>query len=123
MTASLTALTGNAAHQVSAIKLCVGNSGPNSSSTASHAADTLAVVEYAGPCTLAPTTQQHGPSQSVCSAFLADCQVTQMHAVTVQVGLHKAGRGGDIVQETRLWDEFKLMTYTMRKKEGLADYR
>jgi aspartyl-tRNA(Asn)/glutamyl-tRNA(Gln) amidotransferase subunit B len=39
------------------------------------------------------------------------------------VSLIKAGRGSEIVQETRLWDEFKLVTYTMRKKEGLADYR
>lgn len=27
------------------------------------------------------------------------------------------------MQETRLWDEIKLVTTTMRKKEGLADYR
>lgn len=40
-----------------------------------------------------------------------------------QVGLIKAGKAQEIVQETRLWDEFKLVTYTMRKKEGLADYR
>jgi len=40
-----------------------------------------------------------------------------------QVALIRAGRGGEVVQETRLWDEFKLVTYSMRKKEGLADYR
>ncbi|GIL57448.1 hypothetical protein Vafri_12668 [Volvox africanus] len=40
-----------------------------------------------------------------------------------QVSLLRAGRGSDIVQETRLWDEIKLVTNTMRKKEGLADYR
>lgn len=40
-----------------------------------------------------------------------------------QVGLILAGRGSEIVTETRLWDENKLVTYTMRKKEGLADYR
>mmetsp|Transcript_26047 Transcript_26047/g.56856 ORF Transcript_26047/g.56856 Transcript_26047/m.56856 type:complete len:566 (-) Transcript_26047:22-1719(-) len=40
-----------------------------------------------------------------------------------QVGLIKAGKGADVVQETRLWDEFKLVTISMRKKEGLADYR
>ncbi|CAG9461481.1 unnamed protein product [Pedinophyceae sp. YPF-701] len=40
-----------------------------------------------------------------------------------QVGLHEEGRAADIVQETRLWDEGKSMTYSMRKKEGLADYR
>ncbi|GLC45258.1 hypothetical protein PLESTB_000719600 [Pleodorina starrii] len=40
-----------------------------------------------------------------------------------QVSLNRAGRGSEIVQETRLWDEIKLVTNTMRKKEGLADYR
>lgn len=40
-----------------------------------------------------------------------------------QVGLLRDGRGEEIVQETRLWDEGKQMTYTMRRKEGLADYR
>ncbi|KAG2492249.1 hypothetical protein HYH03_009491 [Edaphochlamys debaryana] len=40
-----------------------------------------------------------------------------------QVALIKAGRGSEIVMETRLWDEIKLVTKTMRKKEGLADYR
>lgn len=28
-----------------------------------------------------------------------------------------------MVQETRLWDEGRLCTYSMRRKEGLADYR
>lgn len=28
-----------------------------------------------------------------------------------------------MVQETRLFDEAKQVTFTMRKKEGLADYR
>ena len=27
------------------------------------------------------------------------------------------------MQETRLWDEAKQVTQSMRKKEGLADYR
>lgn len=37
--------------------------------------------------------------------------------------LLEAERGCDIVQETRLWDEGRQCTYSMRKKEGLADYR
>lgn len=32
-----------------------------------------------------------------------------------QSELLDAGRGSEIVQETRLWDENKLCTYTMRK--------
>ena len=40
-----------------------------------------------------------------------------------QVGLIEDGREADIVQETRLFDEAKGVTFTMRKKEGLADYR
>lgn len=35
-----------------------------------------------------------------------------------QVGLHRAGRGKDIVQETRLFDESTLQTFSMRVKEG-----
>ena len=35
----------------------------------------------------------------------------------------KEGKRDEIVQETRLWDESSAVTYTMRKKEGLADYR
>jgi len=40
-----------------------------------------------------------------------------------QTALLREGRGDEIVQETRLWDEGELCTYTMRRKEGLADYR
>eukprot|EP00887_Chlorella_sp_A99_P006179 scaffold3.g6179.t1 len=41
-----------------------------------------------------------------------------------QVAALEAGRGEeDVVQETRLWDEGCACTYSMRRKEGLADYR
>ena len=41
-----------------------------------------------------------------------------------QVAALQAGRGEEeVVQETRLWDEGRLCTYSMRRKEGLADYR
>jgi len=40
-----------------------------------------------------------------------------------QLALLKEGRASEIVQETRLWDENKQVTKSMRKKEGLADYR
>ena len=41
----------------------------------------------------------------------------------LQVELIEEGRIRDITQETRLYDEGKQITYTMRSKEGLADYR
>ena len=40
-----------------------------------------------------------------------------------QVQLVQEGREAEVVQETRLFDEAKQVTFTMRKKEGLADYR
>eukprot|EP00878_Enallax_costatus_P033632 GHUV01037170.1.p1 GENE.GHUV01037170.1~~GHUV01037170.1.p1 ORF type:complete len:307 (+),score=142.84 GHUV01037170.1:463-1383(+) len=40
-----------------------------------------------------------------------------------QVALLQAGRGQEVVQETRLWDESRQETTSMRTKEGLADYR
>lgn len=40
-----------------------------------------------------------------------------------QVQLHCQGKEDQIVQETRLWEEGAQKTVTMRKKEGLADYR
>jgi aspartyl-tRNA(Asn)/glutamyl-tRNA(Gln) amidotransferase subunit B len=40
-----------------------------------------------------------------------------------QAALLESGRGSEIVQETRLWDESKSETVAMRRKEGLADYR
>jgi aspartyl-tRNA(Asn)/glutamyl-tRNA(Gln) amidotransferase subunit B len=44
--------------------------------------------------------------------------------VARQAGAIRAGRGAaEVVQETRLWDEGRQETRTMRVKEGLADYR
>lgn len=42
--------------------------------------------------------------------------------VVLQVSLLEAGKEGNIM-EPRLFDEGKQITYSMRKKEGLADYR
>ncbi len=39
------------------------------------------------------------------------------------IELLEAGRGDEITQETRGWDEVKQSTFSQRKKEGLADYR
>ena len=41
----------------------------------------------------------------------------------MQVGLIEDAKAEQVVQETRLWDESKQVTISMRKKEGLADYR
>ncbi|KAF9610942.1 hypothetical protein IFM89_025851 [Coptis chinensis] len=43
--------------------------------------------------------------------------------ISRQVLLHSQGQEDQIVQETRLWEEGAQKTVTMRKKEGLADYR
>ncbi|KAJ8763927.1 hypothetical protein K2173_003709 [Erythroxylum novogranatense] len=43
--------------------------------------------------------------------------------ISRQVHLHSQGQGDSIIQETRLWEEGAQRTVTMRKKEGLADYR
>ncbi|KAF5742853.1 putative Aspartyl/glutamyl-tRNA(Asn/Gln) amidotransferase subunit B [Tripterygium wilfordii] len=43
--------------------------------------------------------------------------------ISRQTVLHSQGQGDQIVQETRLWEEGAQKTVTMRKKEGLADYR
>lgn len=43
--------------------------------------------------------------------------------ISRQVQLHSQGQEDQIVQETRLWEEGSQRTITMRKKEGLADYR
>ncbi|XP_018844433.1 glutamyl-tRNA(Gln) amidotransferase subunit B, chloroplastic/mitochondrial [Juglans regia] len=43
--------------------------------------------------------------------------------ISRQVQLHSQEKGDQIIQETRLWEEGAQKTVTMRKKEGLADYR
>ncbi|CAM0873780.1 unnamed protein product [Alopecurus aequalis] len=45
------------------------------------------------------------------------------YEISRQILLHKESQADQIVQETRLWDESSQKTFTMRKKEGLADYR
>ena len=40
-----------------------------------------------------------------------------------QTGLIRAGKGDEVVQETRTWDEARQETVSMRKKGGEADYR
>ncbi|MFS7949075.1 putative aspartyl/glutamyl-tRNA amidotransferase subunit B, asn/Gln amidotransferase [Helianthus anomalus] len=40
-----------------------------------------------------------------------------------QAELYSQGKDDEVVQETRLWEEGSQKTVTMRKKEGLADYR
>ena len=44
------------------------------------------------------------------------------YEVNRQVGVLTEGTGA-VVQETRLWEEDGQRTVSMRKKEGLADYR
>lgn len=45
------------------------------------------------------------------------------YEISRQILLHSQGKSDQIVQETRLWEEGAQKTFTMRKKEGLADYR
>ncbi|KAL2896953.1 Glutamyl-tRNA(Gln) amidotransferase subunit B chloroplastic/mitochondrial [Bienertia sinuspersici] len=45
------------------------------------------------------------------------------YEITRQVQLLSQGLANQIVQETRLWDDGAQKTVTMRKKEGLSDYR
>lgn len=45
------------------------------------------------------------------------------YEIARQVLLHSQSQSDQIVQETRLWEEGAQKTITMRKKEGLSDYR
>ncbi|CAL9119343.1 unnamed protein product [Musa acuminata var. zebrina] len=44
------------------------------------------------------------------------------YEISRRVLLHSRGQSDQIVQETRLWEEGAQKTFTMRKKEGLAEY-
>ncbi len=52
-----------------------------------------------------------------------NCTGLTQSLLCAQVNLIEDGRSEHVVQETRLWDEGKQITMSMRKKEGLADYR
>jgi aspartyl-tRNA(Asn)/glutamyl-tRNA(Gln) amidotransferase subunit B len=45
------------------------------------------------------------------------------YEVDRMIKLLEEGKGDEIVQETRGWDESKQKTFSQRKKEGNADYR
>ncbi len=45
------------------------------------------------------------------------------YEINRMIELMETGKGTEIVQETRGWDENKQMTFSQRKKEGSADYR
>ncbi len=45
------------------------------------------------------------------------------YEIARMIGLYEAGRGDEIVQETRGWDETKQGTYSQRRKENSNDYR
>ena len=45
------------------------------------------------------------------------------YEVDRMTALMEEGKGAEIVQETRGWDESKQKTFSQRKKEGSADYR
>lgn len=51
--------------------------------------------------------------------FCVCCEVVS----AVQVALIRAGRAGEVVAETRGWDDAAQVTGGQRSKEGLADYR
>ena len=45
------------------------------------------------------------------------------YEIVNQTALYRAGRGGEIIQETKLWDPDHKVTRPMRGKENAADYR
>ena len=56
------------------------------------------------------------------NSFNAMCRAVDFE-IQRQTALIDEGKGDEIVQETRTWDEARQCTVSMRKKEGLADYR
>ena len=56
---------------------------------------------------------------SIAHVFCVCCEVIR----AVQVALIRAGRAGEVVAETRGWDDAAQVTRGQRSKEGLADYR
>ena len=75
------------------------------------------------PCMPLAQLSGHQPCRAGAarSAAVFTACMTRWHGGQVQ--LVQEGREAEVVQETRLFDEAKQVTFTMRKKEGLADYR
>jgi len=87
------------------------NKSPWAKAAAVHAFDTAHLVPKTVSATATIQARRHTSISSTQSLRCA------------QVNLIEDGRSEQVVQETRLWDEGKQVTMSMRKKEGLADYR
>ncbi|KAL2901058.1 Glutamyl-tRNA(Gln) amidotransferase subunit B chloroplastic/mitochondrial [Bienertia sinuspersici] len=107
---------------------------------AEHGAELQRLVKYLGACN---GNMQEGSLRcdvniSVCprgqDEFSTKVEIKNLNSfsaigraieyeITRQVQLLSQGLADQIVQETRLWDDGAQKTVTMRKKEGLSDYR
>ncbi len=87
------------------------NKSPWAKAAAVHAFDTAHLVPKTVSATATIQARRHTSISSTQSLLC------------FQVNLIEDGRPEQVVQETRLWDEGKQVTMSMRKKEGLADYR